>query len=150
VSVTPKVVVDTQVFLRALINPKSRSGILAFDRKDDYQLYTTEIIRNEVLEVLNRPSVRNKFPQITDDQVEIVEAILVAAAQVEIKPEDILPICRDPKDDIFLACAKAAHADYLVSEDQDLLVLENYAGAKIVNVPAFLAALEGRRDTPAD
>jgi predicted nucleic acid-binding protein len=51
-------------------------------------------------------------------------------------------MARDPKDDKFLATAKAVAADYLVSEDEDLLVLEEYEGTRIVNAAAFLRILE--------
>jgi len=51
---------------------------------------------------------------------------------------------RDPKDDVFLATAVAAEAEYLVSEDQDLLVLGEYEGVKIVNTLSFLRVLEQR------
>jgi predicted nucleic acid-binding protein len=60
------------------------------------------------------------------------------------KLEDIPSISRDPKDDIFLACAKAAKALYLVSEDNDLLVLKQYEDTAIVNAAQFLAMLETR------
>lgn len=145
-SKTPDVVFDTQVFLRALINPKSVCGRLVFDWQPDYGLHTTEKINFEVLDVLNRPSIRAKFPQITDALVKLITLVLGLASQVEIKPEDIEPICRDPKDDIFLACAKAANADYLVTEDNDLLVLQQHHATQIVNVAAFLSVLEQRKN----
>ena len=141
-SETPSVVFDTQIFLRALINFKSACGRLVFERQTDYFLYTTTRIDNEVLDVLSRPKVRSKFPQITDVSIRLVELVLNQAHRVEIKPEDIQPICRDPKDDIFLACAKVAEANYLVSEENDLLVLEQHQNTKIVDVAAFLAVLE--------
>lgn len=139
-----KVVFDTQVFLRALINPNSICGKLVFNMQPDYTLYTTEKINAEILEVLGRTSIRSKFPQITDEQVKLVEIVLGLSHLLEIKSEDIKPISRDPKDDIFLACAKAANADYLVSEDKVLLVLEEYAGVKIITALSFLAILEAR------
>ena len=54
-------------------------------------------------------------------------------------------VCRDPNDDMVLACALAAVAEYLVTRDKDLLVLRQYAGIAIVTPEAFLAVL---RATP--
>jgi predicted nucleic acid-binding protein len=57
-------------------------------------------------------------------------------------------VSRDPKDDKILATAKAAGADYLVSEDQDLLVLGTYEGIQIVNVLTFVRVLNPQTDQP--
>lgn len=35
-------------------------------------------------------------------------------------------ICRDPKDNYLLALAKDAHADYLITGDKDLLVINKF------------------------
>jgi uncharacterized protein len=51
---------------------------------------------------------------------------------------DIPQVTRDPKDDKFLATAMAGEADYLVSEDRDLLDLGEHQGIKIVDVATFL------------
>lgn len=143
VNKTPhKVVFDTQVFLRALINPKSASGRLVLNLQVDYVLYTADQIDREVLDVLSRPKIRQKFPQITDERIKLITTLLELAHRVEVKDSDIQPICRDPKDDIFLACAKLAKANYLVSEDNDLLVLKSYEDTQIVNVIEFLAVLQ--------
>ncbi|NWG17673.1 MAG: putative toxin-antitoxin system toxin component, PIN family [Chloroflexi bacterium] len=141
-SETPKVVFDTQVFLRALINPRSACGRLIFEQSADYILYTADQIDNEVIEVLGRSLIREKFPQITDRTVQLVKTVLEQAHRVTVNSGDVEPICRDSKDDIFLACAKVAQADYLVSEDKDLLVLQRHYNTKIVNVAAFLTMLE--------
>jgi putative PIN family toxin of toxin-antitoxin system len=102
----------------------------------------------EISEVLNRASIRSKFPQITDELVKDTLADLVDAKRIVV--EVVEPISRDPKDDIFLACAKAANADYLVSEDQDLLVLKEYGGAKIVSAITFLDILKGSQEEQND
>jgi len=51
-------------------------------------------------------------------------------------------VARDPNDDKILATASAAGADYLVSEDLDLLVLREYQGTRIVSAATFLGILE--------
>lgn len=62
---------------------------------------------------------------------------------------DILPnltgpipvVCRDPKDDYLLAHAVRAGADYLVTGDDDLLVLGSHSGVEIVSPSAFVERL---------
>jgi len=48
---------------------------------------------------------------------------------------------RDAKDDPFLACALGAKAKYLVTRDDDLLVLEKPFGIEIVTPAQFLVWL---------
>ena len=144
-SQTLKAIFDTQIYLRALINLRSACGKLVFERQSDYQLLTCAEITQEVMDVLTRSSIRQKFPQISDADVSQIGATLQEATLVEVKSEDIERICRDPKDDIFLACAKAASADYLVSEDKDLLVIGQHHTTGIINVATFLTALEQQR-----
>jgi len=51
---------------------------------------------------------------------------------------EVPTVARDPKDDIFLACAEVGKAQYIVSEDNDLLVLNPYQSIQIVNVLDFM------------
>ena len=135
-----RAVFDTNVFLRALINPHSRCGRLLDEFADHYELVLSPAIVREVLEVLHRPRLRAKFPQIA--QLDVARIIsLFEQAQV-VEPQDVPPVSRDPEDDKFLACARAAGAGYLVTEDQDLLVLEEYEGTRICRPAEFIALLE--------
>jgi len=49
------------------------------------------------------------------------------------------PPCRDPKDNQFLALARVAEANLLISSDEDLLVLHPWRGIPIVTPANFLA-----------
>lgn len=135
-----RVVFDTVVFVRSLINPHGRWGRLVFAYSQDYQLVVSEPVVTEILEVLHRPELRAKFRSLENLDVGAVIELLGQAAVVDV--QSIAPISRDPKDDKFLATAEAAGADYLVSEDDDLLVLKEYRGTKIIDAAAFLAVLE--------
>ena len=57
-----RVVFDTVVFVRALINPKSRCGRLVFERFREYELILSPEIIREALEVIRRPEVSGKSP----------------------------------------------------------------------------------------
>ena len=48
-----------------------------------------------------------------------------------------LKICRDPDDDKFINCAIDAKAIYIVSGDNDLLTIKNFAGIEIVTAREF-------------
>jgi predicted nucleic acid-binding protein len=61
--------------------------------------------------------------------------ILSEAAQEFLRLTDsIMPICRDSDNDLILDCAKDAVADYVVTGDEDSLVLKNYEGISIATL----------------
>ena len=135
-----RVVIDTVVFVRSLLNPHSRSGRLIFAHADEYRLILSAPIIREVLEVLHRPEITRKIRFVADMDTRRVLDILSQAELVEVA-EEIPPVSRDPKDDKFLTTAVLGEADYVVSEDRDLLDLGEHQGIKIVNVAAFLELL---------
>jgi uncharacterized protein len=135
-----RAVVDTQIFLRAAINRKSLPGKLIFDLGDKYQLVASPDTIAEVKDVLNRSEIRARFKTITDAVVSELLELLSEAANVT--PGEVAAISRDPKDDIFLACAKMDGSQYIVSEDKDLLVLNPYEGIQIINALDFLRVLQ--------
>lgn len=49
---------------------------------------------------------------------------------------------RDPENDMFLACALAAEAQYIVSNDRDLLALGRPFGIRIITPAELLRLLE--------
>jgi putative PIN family toxin of toxin-antitoxin system len=137
-----RVVFDTVVFVRCLINPFGLWGKLVFERAREYRLVLSRPVIEEIVAVLARPELAAKFRTLAGLDL---RAVLDLLAQAEIVELDAVPAAsRDPKDDKFLATAVAA-ADYLVTEDQDLLVLKEHAGTKIVPAATFLHLLEAKR-----
>ena len=49
--------------------------------------------------------------------------------------------CRDSKDNFLLALAEDGNADYLITGDRDLLVLEKHLTTRIVSFSNFLNVL---------
>ncbi len=139
-----RIVVDTVVFVRALINPYGLWGKLVFGYADRYDLVVSRPIVSEILEVLQRSELTRKY---RTDQTRTLGSLitrLTALQTVELK--SIPPISRDPSDDKFLATARAAEASYVVSEDLDLLTLNEYAGIPIIDCRTFLQLLEQIED----
>jgi putative PIN family toxin of toxin-antitoxin system len=139
-----RVVLDTVVFVRALINPKSRSGLLLSDYSDQYNLIISKQTAQELLEVIARPELKKKYKSLGKITPHQVIDILAQAEALEIGA--VPPVVRDPKDDIFVATALAGAADYLVTEDKDLLVLGNSLGVSIVDTETFIARLQQEKE----
>jgi len=83
--------------------------------------------------VANREKFRRYFS--IKDVADLVNFFRITGLFYEIN--DYEEICRDPKDDFLLALAKTSNADYLVTGDRDLLVLENYGKTKIITIEKF-------------
>lgn len=47
------------------------------------------------------------------------------------------PVCRDPSDEIFLAAAISAKAQFIVTHDPDLLILKKPFGIEILRPREF-------------
>lgn len=90
--------------------------------------------------VLSRPEVLRKL-RATPTEARALLALLRRRATV-VHPGEAVRLCRDPADDKFLECAVAAGADYLVSADEDLLMLQEVQGIPIVSAPVFWNLLE--------
>jgi putative PIN family toxin of toxin-antitoxin system len=64
---------------------------------------------------------------------------LVVAAAVIVEPAELAePVCDDPDDDKFIACAISGRAQYIVSGDKYLLRLSIYQGVEILTPRQFL------------
>ena len=53
-------------------------------------------------------------------------------------------VCRDKSDDVVLATALAGKADMIVTGDEDLLVLKEFRGIRILSPRQFLEILDRR------
>jgi putative PIN family toxin of toxin-antitoxin system len=139
-----RAVVDTNILVRAVIRPHGTVGpVLLRLRQGDYTLLYSRSLLEELLDVLNRPRIREKY-RLTDQDIGTVVGLLLLRGEA-VTPGARITACRDPKDDKFLEAAVAGHADVIVSGDEDLLTLHPYAGIPIVPPRAFLQMLN-RKD----
>jgi len=89
--------------------------------------------------VTQKPKLQKYFPQEKVD--ELLQFLKSISLFVEIQSN--VQVCRDPKDNFLLAIAKDSQADYLVTGDQDLLILEKFYGTKIISYRKFLSTIYG-------
>ena len=136
-----RAVVDTNILIRALIKPQGAVGpVLTQLRDGDYTLLYAEPLLDELMAKLALPRIRDKY-HLTDDDVETVLALILLRGE-PVMPQRRITACRDPKDNIVLEVAVAGEADYIVTGDNDLLVLHPFEGIPIVGPAEFLKALK--------
>jgi putative PIN family toxin of toxin-antitoxin system len=137
----PRAVLDTNVFVSGLINPKGPpAAILRALRSKRFILVSSPPINEEIIEVLNRPYIRDRYG--LGDRIFDVSFILWEFAELVIDLPDV-KVCSDPDDDKFLATADAGRADYLVTGDVgDLLRLHKYRDVTIISPREFVSVLK--------
>lgn len=128
----PRVVIDTNVLLSALVfggKPREVIELLARDAID-------VVVSEEILTEMRR-HVANKFPVFTSDLAKF--EILLEQDSESVKLGSItINVCRDPDDNRIIETAVLGSCDYIVSGDKDLLVLESYKNIQILKPAEFL------------
>lgn len=61
-----------------------------------------------------------------------------AAFIIPIEVKSIVSACRDPKDNFLLALAKDSQADFLITGDKDLLILQKFEQTIICTLSDFI------------
>ncbi len=128
-----RVVLDTNVFVSAVFFGGVPGEILAAWRREEVQLVLSAEIADEYRRVGARLAADFQGVNLGP----ILQLVLSGSELVPAPPLPE-PLCRDPDDDKFVACAVAAEAQFLVSGDQDLLALSDVMGVTILSPRAFL------------
>lgn len=118
------VVFDCNVLLQAAARKSSPSAAcLRLAEGGFVHLYISEEILTEVADVLSRPNVRARFPELTGETVEEFSGQLRTVAETISHVPRKFAYQRDVDDEPYINLAVEAGAHYLVSRDKDLLDL---------------------------
>jgi len=138
---------DTNIFVRSMISPTGiNAQLLDLWKRDRFVLVLSKDIVEEILEVLLRPELINRYPYTQKDVEEL--ANLINKIAVIINPQISFDYCRDPDDNKFITCAIVGRVQYLVSGDNDLIddnqlqkTLHEY-GIQILSAFEFVREIE--------
>ena len=127
-----KVILDTNVLLSAFLTDGICARISKRARQKHFSFILCEPVRDETKRLL-----KNKF-SLTAREIAFFISVISEAADEEYHPVGVLSrVCRDPDDDLILLCAAETKTDFLVTGDNDLLVLKEYQNTKIVRPRDF-------------
>ena len=132
-----KVILDTSVFIAAILskNPETAPNkILNKWQEGDFRLVISPQLQEELVIILLRKGIKSES---IENLVTVIETL---ALQIEGVYEATILENIDPDDNMFLATAYEAKADYLVSLDNHLLSLKFYHGTQILTPGLFLKA----------
>lgn len=139
-----RIVVDTNIWIRALLGGRVSLPILIALQEEKYKVVFSDALVNELNEVWQRPRLRKRIDPF--DANELLELIEWRGERVELKT--IPPRCRDPKDHPVLATAIDGKADAIVTGDDDLRADDELRAAmaeydvQLWGVQSLLDALE--------
>lgn len=130
-----RVIIDTNIVVSAMLRSGSLpEAVFNLAAGRIVQLYASEAILAEYQEVLNRPKFGISSKKIATALTRIREVSLV------VRPSQAVNACSDPDDNIFLECAQAASADYLVTGNTAHFP-EVWAKTQVVTAREFLEAV---------
>jgi uncharacterized protein len=130
-------VFDTGVLVSAALFPNSVPRRAMQEALRRGLLLLSQATAEEIAEVLNR----RKFDQYVSVPTRKRFLAALVREAVVVETDRSFVVCRDPKDDKFLELAVCGDASFLVTGDQDLLVLHPFQGIPILTPTQFLAIL---------
>ena len=129
-----RIILDCNWYVSGSINRKSRRTIYTVINNPKL----TVIYSDELLEEYNTVITRPKFQGIISKYQanRFIQFLLPRLHKVKIT--SAVNTSRDAKDNYLLALAKASKAEFLVTGDEDLLVIRKFNTTRIIKLTEFL------------
>lgn len=127
-------ILDTNILVSGLLLSNStpaKAATKAFE--------TAEVlVSDETIGELYRVLMKDKFDKYIsrEDRVTFLQKFISIARHVEIIRK--VSVCRDPQDDKYLELAINGNAEFIITGDEDLLVLDKYKNTKILKPSEYL------------
>ena len=138
----PKAVLDSTVLISAFLAKAGVSAELLHKAENggfDICL-AEEILEGVQRALLQYQKIRKRYHYLDQTVIQYVQTLRMVARLITELPL-IEVVDSDPNDNMVVACALKAQADYIVTRDNDLLSLENYEDIKIVTPEKFIGIL---------
>lgn len=131
---TLKIIIDTNLWISFIISNKLHLlDSLLFSGKIRL-LFSAELIE-EINATMQKPKLKKYFGNDALDKMLSVFDPYIDFIKVLSK----ISLCRDRKDNFLLSLAQDGKADFLLTGDNDLLVLQQIGETKIITIANFLS-----------
>ncbi len=130
-----KVVIDTNIFMSAVIFKGEANKLVPLWQKGEMTFLMSREILVEYINVLSYP----KFKLADYEVKHIIEAELIPFLTLFEVDAELKIIKDDPSDNKFLSLAIKGKADYIVSGDRHLLDIGEFRKTRIVSSKKFLS-----------
>ncbi len=127
-----KVIVDTNIWISFLIG-KNLKGLQEYIDSQAIIIVTCKEQIQELAEVFKKPKIKKYF---TAEQIEnFFELLDESSVRVDLKTKTDL--CRDLKDNYLISLAIDSNADFLITGDNDLIVLNKVENTRMIKFNDF-------------
>jgi len=128
-----RVILDTNLWISFLISDKLEFIDQLIETNKLKLLFSEESVE-EFIDVVSRPKFKKYF-----SKKDIEKTLkLFDEFGLLINVSSNLNVCRDPKDNFLLNLAVDGKSDYLISGDEDLLILKTIETTKILSLSEFI------------
>jgi hypothetical protein len=127
-------VIDTNILVSSILISSSKPDYALKKIRNIGNILLSETTFQELEEILYRPKFNKYVSLIT--RIEFISKLKSESNLIKISEKII--VCRDPKDDKFLELAVNGKADFIITGDGDLLVLNPFKNIEIITVNEFL------------
>lgn len=126
---------DTNTLVSAFLLEGGTTSLALTKAMNIGKIITTHVMQRELADVF----LRSKFDKyVTFEKRVLVLEFLDSQFEMWPESEEKIELCRDPKDNKFLALAALSNAACIVTGDEDLLVLNPFKSTVILNSRDFL------------
>lgn len=132
-----KVVIDVNIFVSSFLWEGNPQKVVDRVIEGIDELYITKEILEQISEVLNRPKFNADEESVRYYMKSIEEIANELAIDIKIQNGS-----RDVDDNIILECGITGNVDYIITGDDDLLVLKKFNGIKIITPKEYLEIIE--------
>ncbi|HWR95047.1 MAG TPA: putative toxin-antitoxin system toxin component, PIN family [Flavobacterium sp.] len=131
-----KIILDTNLWISFLIS-KDYSFLDNYIEKEKVKLIFSSELFSEFISVTERPKLKKYFSE--GDVENLIRIINKYGILVDVSTD--IDVCRDKKDNFLLNLAIDCGADYLVTGDNDLLVIKEFQNIKIITIKELVKVL---------
>lgn len=136
---TDSVIIDTNLWISYLISRKHNflDNLIVSGK---IKLVFSKELLDEFINISQRPKFANYFNK--SDVNKLFEFFDKYSVLIDVKSK--VNLCRDPNDNFLLELALDSEADYLVTGDEDLLVLIKIGNTRIVKISELRELLSAK------
>jgi putative PIN family toxin of toxin-antitoxin system len=127
-------VIDTNILISAILINSSTPDYAYKKAKKQRKILFSELTFEELRKII----IRHKFDKyiLPKTRHEFINKLRKESEFIDIVEE--IKECRDEKDNKFLELAVSGNADFIITGDNDLLVLNPFRNIKIITPKSFL------------
>lgn len=135
--INKKIILDTNLWISFLLSKKLNQIDRLIEENRVTFVFSDELLE-EFISVISRPKFKKYFH--TKDIAKILTYFDQYGELVKVETD--LFICRDKKDNFLLNLSIDSNANYLVTGDKDLLILEKIGNTTILTYGDFIGKME--------